>query len=221
MIRAVLFDLFETLVTEAHASPERAGTLGPRLGLDAAAFRREWIPLRREVTLGRRAFSDVIRDIGASLGSLPSASIVDRIREDRVHAKATVIRNPDPRILELLDELLCRGKKIAVISNCFPEDVATWVAGPLASRIDVSVFSFELGTAKPDPAMYLDALRRLGERPEVAIFVGDGADDELSGADLAGIRAFRAAWFVKAPSAEDRFPVLRSPEELLALPQLG
>ena len=42
MITAVLFDLFETLVTESVVPPSRAGSLGEALGLDPVAFRAEW-----------------------------------------------------------------------------------------------------------------------------------------------------------------------------------
>jgi FMN phosphatase YigB (HAD superfamily) len=32
--------------------------------------------------------------------------------------------------------------------------------------------------------------------PQQALFVGDGADEELEGAHAAGLAAFRALWFV-------------------------
>jgi hypothetical protein len=41
MVKAVLFDLFETLVTESGTQPTRASRLGGALGLEDAAFRVE------------------------------------------------------------------------------------------------------------------------------------------------------------------------------------
>jgi len=55
----------------------------------------------------------------------------------------------------------------------------------------------------------------LQAQPTTTLFVGDGADDELAGAERAGLRALRATWFVRnghdresestvdAPSAQD------------------
>lgn len=65
-------------------------------------------------------------------------------------------------------------------------------------------FSFTEGVAKPDPEIYLRALHRLGVQPEAAIFIGDGGDNELAGAEEAGLRAFRATWFLT------RWPQFRS-----------
>jgi len=42
---------------------------------------------------------------------------------------------------------------------------------------------------KPDPRIYQLALEQLGVDPGEAIFVGDGANDELAGADRVGMRA--------------------------------
>ena len=83
------------------------------------------------------------------------------------------------------------------------------------------MFSCEVGLAKPDPAIYLEATRRLRVDVSDAWFIGDGMDDELSGAAQAGLRAFRALWFLKrwphyreAPSSA---PDLSNIEEILTL----
>jgi putative hydrolase of the HAD superfamily len=64
-----------------------------------------------------------------------------------------------------------------------------------ASCVDVSVFSFDVGLAKPEPEIYVEALRRLNAEGRHAVFVGDGGDDELVGAERAGLRAAHATWF--------------------------
>jgi len=67
----------------------------------------------------------------------------------------------------------------------------------LDRRLDCTGFSFEFGLAKPDPEVHLEATRRL--RVDVADtgFIGDGMDEEVSGAERAGLRAFRALWFLR------------------------
>jgi putative hydrolase of the HAD superfamily len=42
---------------------------------------------------------------------------------------------------------------------------------------------------KPDPRIYALACDRLDVAPGDALFVGDGANDELAGAERAGLRA--------------------------------
>jgi putative hydrolase of the HAD superfamily len=84
---------------------------------------------------------------------------------------------------------------LAVVSNCFAEDVDAWPQCLAAECFDASVFSFEVGTAKPEPDIYLAAMQRLGVEVCNAVFIGDGGDDELLGAERAGLRAAQAAWF--------------------------
>lgn len=48
MIQAVLFDLFETLITESTVSVRRASSLARELGLDEDAYRRDLATQRNE-----------------------------------------------------------------------------------------------------------------------------------------------------------------------------
>ncbi|NNG17467.1 MAG: HAD family hydrolase [Gemmatimonadales bacterium] len=49
--------------------------------------------------------------------------------------------------------------------------------------------SAELGLAKPDPAIFLEAARRLGLPPGQILHVGDTYDDDFEGATAAGFQA--------------------------------
>ena len=97
----------------------------------------------------------------------------------------------------MIDGLRNRGIRLGVVSNCFAEDVVAWPNSSLASRFDCTVFSFEVGLAKPDPEIFREAARRLQVDVSQAWFVGDGGDEELSGAEQAGFRPFRALWFLR------------------------
>jgi putative hydrolase of the HAD superfamily len=57
----------------------------------------------------------------------------------------------------------------------------------LAEYMDVLVVSEEVGVAKPDPAIFLLTLARLGVLPAEALFVGDSPEYDLRGAAAAGI----------------------------------
>jgi putative hydrolase of the HAD superfamily len=65
-------------------------------------------------------------------------------------------------------------------------------ASALADRFDAIVVSGELGTAKPDPAVYAHALRALGAEPGDAAMVGDSLRNDVDGALAAGLGA--AIW---------------------------
>ena len=196
MVEGVLFDLFETLITESETRPPGASSLGPRLGLEPVPFREQWKLRRAAVTLGRLSFVQALAEIGVALGSPVDAQQLEALRRERVSSKAAPLKRTEASILRLLDELRMRGKRIGVVSNCFAEDVATWSESLLARRVHCAVFSFDMGLAKPDPAIYREASRRLGVRPEDTVFIGDGADNELAGATQAGLRAFKTLWFL-------------------------
>lgn len=195
MIAALLFDLYETLVTERDRTPVRAASLGERLGLDAAAFRQTWKPARDRIVRGEVSFADALLDVGSALGRTLDVQLVRAVCAERRREKAAVLQQVDPGALSVLLHLRERGYRLAVLSNCFAEDVEAWPSCPAAAFFDASVFSFEVGAAKPDPRIYAEALRRLGVEASHAVFIGDGGDDELMGAERAGLRAAQAAWF--------------------------
>ena len=192
---AVLFDLYETLVTERHATPARASALGERLGLDVVAFRKAWKPQRIRVIHGQVSFADAVLEIGAMLGRRLDAELVRGLSDERRLEKAALLQRFDPDALGVLRRLRDRGCRLAVVSNCFAEDVDAWPTCPAAECFDTSVFSFEVGAAKPETRIYLEATQRLGVERSNAAFIGDGGDDELLGAERAGLRAAQAAWF--------------------------
>lgn len=196
MVEGVLFDLFETLITESETRPVGVSSLGPRLGLEPVAFREQWKLRRAAVTLGRLSFVQAVAEIGVALGSRVDAQHLEALRRERVSSKAAPLARTEASILRLLDELRLRGTRIGVVSNCFAEDVATWSESLLARRVHCAVFSFDVGLAKPDPAIYREAVRRLRINAAATVFIGDGADDELTGATHAGLRAFKALWFL-------------------------
>ena len=197
MIRAVLFDLFETLITESQLPPTRASVLGHALGLDGEAFRLEWKTRRPRVVLGRLSFGEALTEISRALTGSVDAPAVQRVCEQRIREKAIAFREIDGDVAALIGELRGMGLGLAVVSNCFAEDVSAWSTWPLAREFQCSVFSYAAGVAKPDPAIYLKATRGLGVEPEATVFIGDGGDGELVGAQQAGLRAFRAVWFLR------------------------
>jgi putative hydrolase of the HAD superfamily len=196
MIQGVLFDLFETLVTESDASIRRAASLGPQLGVSQDAFRRLWRSRRLDVVLGRSTFRDTLAQIAGALGGTPDERLLEELRSERISQKAAVVRDVEPDILAAVEALRRRGLRLALVTNSFAEDVAGWDSSPLHPFFDLALFSCVAGLAKPDSRIYLLACRSLDIVPAHTLFIGDGADDELGGARRAGLPACQALWFL-------------------------
>jgi putative hydrolase of the HAD superfamily len=82
-----------------------------------------------------------------------------------------------------------------MISACSQDVPEVWDRTPFSTLFDSAVFSCSVGFSKPDPRIYALAAEELGVEPADCLFVGDGANDELPGAERAGMTAvqFRAS----------------------------
>ena len=221
MIKAIVFDLYETLVTESGTRPPGVSSLAPRLGCERKAFRDRWKAIRPAVKLGHLSFRQALGDIASELGSRVNEDTLQRICAERIRAKAEPFTEIDGQVLMLIERLRSRDLRFGVISNCFAEDVTAWPQCALAAHFDCTVFSFEFGIAKPDPAIYMESIRRLGVDVSDTWFIGDGDDGELLGAEAAGLRAFKALWFLKRwpHFREESYPVetVDSPDDVIRL----
>src|SRR5262249_13476401 len=75
-----------------------------------------------------------------------------------------------------------------LISDCSAEVPLLWPECALAPLIEAPVFSCAVGMKKPDPRIYALACARLGIQPAECLYVGDGSEQELSGAAAVGMR---------------------------------
>jgi len=180
-MRAVIFDLWDTLVlydVEHSRATERR--IAERLGVDPDQFHRVWRESRSERDGG--SLADSFRYVGATDELLPELHDLWRnaFREVAV---------PQEGVLETLRKLRERGFRLGMISVCSEEVAELWEETPFAGLFDSTVFSCSVGLRKPDPAIYRLALDELGVEANEALFVGDGANDELAGAERVGIRA--------------------------------
>jgi putative hydrolase of the HAD superfamily len=221
MIEAILFDLFETLITESQVQPTRASSLAAALGLEREAYRAEWKARRPRVVVGELSFAEALTEISQTLVGRVDLAAVERICEQRMREKAAAYSYMDSQVMTLITDLVRRGVGLGVVSNGFKEDVLPWAGSPLASGFQCTAFSCEEGIAKPTPEIYLRAVRRLGVRLENTLYVGDGADNELTGAEQAGLRAYRAAWFVRSSPKNPEWPELAGRQDVLELVAAG
>ena len=206
-IDAVIFDLYETLVTEFNPDWRPSPSTAERLGVDQDAFDAAWRDAwPRRYVGGYDGFPSVLRDLCRRVGERADEAVVQQLYQERLVAKRRPLMRTEDAVIDMLRHLQDVGLKLGLISNCDQEEVAAWLDCPLSDFIADPVFSCDVGLAKPDTAIYRLACERLGVAPERAAYVGDGGHDELSGAAEAGLTPYWASWFI------DRWPEWRRNE---------
>lgn len=199
-VGAVVFDLFETLFTEwrgpTDGPPPRWGIPSGDLRIDEQSFRREWTALQPMRMTSSISYVEALTLICERLGHEPPMPVINELDALRCADKASCFDPIDDAILETLGSLKDAGVRTAIVSNCSVEEVGAFQQSPLANLVGEVVWSFDLGVAKPDAAIYQVACERLAVDPAEATFVGDGSFGELDGAANAGLRALWASWFV-------------------------
>lgn len=113
----------------------------------------------------RAAYGGLARAAGVTVPELAQA-LYDR------HMSPAAWR-PYPDTEPTLRELRRRGLPVAVVSNIGWDLRPVFRAHGLDELVDAYVLSFELGTQKPDPAIFRTACDRLGLAPADVLMVGD------------------------------------------------
>ena len=94
---------------------------------------------------------------------------------------------PRPHATELLSHLKAESYKTGLISDCGVEVPKLFNDMPFAPLIDVAIFSCLVRMQKPDPRIYQLAAERLAVKPENCLYIGDGDNNELTGASKVGM----------------------------------
>ena len=181
-MRAVIFDLWNTIaVWPEDLWAETRPRVAEHLGLSAEEFESRWY--------GELAHMRETGPMGAVLAlfdlSADDAERVTALRRE-VTRKGLV---PVPGAVETIAALRERGLKTGLITVCSEDVVNLWEETDFHGLFDAEVFSAAVGLRKPDPEIYRIALEKLGVAAEDAVFVGDGANDELAGAERVGMTA--------------------------------
>jgi putative hydrolase of the HAD superfamily len=184
--RAVIFDLWQTLVPwPSESAAKMYGRVAEAWGADPEALAELWNRRRRERELG--PMEPHLRSIAEELGLAGDVEAVMRIRRD--WTRASIV--PRAEAIPTLVQLRRRGHKLGMISACSQDVPDVWDQTPFAGLFDATVFSCSVGFSKPDPRIYTLAADELEVEPRDCLFVGDGANDELPGAERAGMTAIQ------------------------------
>jgi HAD superfamily hydrolase (TIGR01549 family) len=95
----------------------------------------------------------------------------------------------DPECHTVLNTLRQKQKTLALISNFdhSPNIRAILYKMDLGKYFSTVIVSEQVGIKKPDPGIFLLALRETGLKPEEVVHVGDNMTDDIAGAVSAGI----------------------------------
>ncbi len=192
----MIFDLYGTLIDELMYPEanrivyERTrNEMADMLGVDRVGFAKGLKDSMFQLMVGgfpstQTALLTICKKLGARPGD-------DQVEACVKHRLEYVRRSLSPRsgVVETISALRDRGYKVGLISNTLEEVPLLWDSTSFAPLFDVAVLSFDVGMAKTDPRIYTLAAARLGIETKDCLFVGDGSDGELSGAEQAGMTA--------------------------------
>ena len=218
MIKAVIFDVFETLITHYRA-PLYFGT---QMAADAGVPASEWLPLwratERDRSTGVKSLEDVLAELLRTSDRFDPA-LLARMAQKRTATVKACFDHLHPDILPVLAALRARGLKLGIISNCFSEEAAVLRQSIFAPQFDAMCLSYELGVMKPDPAIYRHCMKMLDVAPDECLFIGDGGSRELEAARKLGMTAVQAVWYLRpgvTPSQpREDFPQAQTPMDIL------
>lgn len=188
----VLFDLYGTLIPpfrrqEHMAALRRCARL---LGIDAEACQRGWVSSFPDRVRGRfDTVSDNFRHIAHQHDLVVDDARLSRAEQCYLEFTWESLGLVGTDTMAALDELRAAGVSMGLVTNCAPDVPTAWDASPLGPYFSFCAFSCRIGAVKPERKIYQVALDGLGIDAAQAVFVGDGSDEELSGAVACGIRA--------------------------------
>ena len=211
-LRAVIWDLDGTLLD----------TLGDLAGSTNAALASCGLPARTTDEVRRFVGNGVRRLIERAVPAGTDAETVGRVYDAFVahygaHSRDTT--RPYDGVPELLDALLARGVKLAIVSNKIDFAVRELSRAYFGDRMQVAVGDAPDRRRKPAPDSVLEAMRQLGVTREETVYVGD-SDVDVETARNAGVTCCAVSWgfrpeeSLRAAGAER---IAASPAQLLSI----
>jgi HAD superfamily hydrolase (TIGR01549 family) len=224
MVRAVLFDLDDTLFDHAGCArdaltavqglhPRLAATSFDALERTHAALLED---LHGDVMLGRLPLDDARRERFRRLLAAYGVEDSEGIAAEVASMYRDAYREARRAVAGASTLLAAVGKhaRVAVVSNnLLDEQQEKLKLCGLEAHVDALVVSEEVGVSKPDSRIFRIALERLDSAPEDAVMVGDSWSADIEGALAAGVPA---VWFnprrLRPADPAGRIPELHSLE---------
>lgn len=232
MIKAVFFDLGETLVTqnlEDNMVTKRAlqeiARLLPRPASQTDMFKIYQQGYRVNHALRSKHHVEIpvqnwMRQLlRRVLREEPEQQLLNkaiRIIVTNRASNAVAFKDAAPALEKLSES----RKKLAVISNVSSHEVAVEILKRVGLKkfFDQIITSAQTGIRKPDPGIFLYALMQFRLRPAEVVHVGDSEEHDVRGAKSAGVKTVLLSRRVRDGEtiADYRFRSLGEAAELLA-----
>jgi len=187
MIRAVLFDLDDTLYDERHYYASAFAVIARELAARGAGAREE---LQSYLLALHGESRDRVFDRAAAQRNFPAAWVPELVALCRAHQPSLVLPEPTRRVLAALP----RQYRVGCVTDGWAGVQRAKLASlGLRPLLDAVVIADDLGRAywKPHPRPLLICCAMLQVRPQEAVFVGDHPERDVRGARRAGLRCIR------------------------------
>ena len=201
MIKAVIFDMYETLITHYNSPLYFGAEMAQDAGIPKEIFYCLWRGLDYERTVGKLSLEELLGRILRE-NDCYSEGLLNMLVAKRVATKEECFRYLHAEIIPMLSQLKARGMLIGLISNCYAEEARVIRESELFPFFDRACLSCELGIAKPDIEIFEHCMEELGVKPEECLYIGDGGSRELETADGLGMKTVQAAWYLQEGSTQ-------------------
>jgi len=182
-VRAVIFDFGGVLCF--HPDDARWRRAAETAGLPISDFMPAFWANRIRYDAGLCTPEEYWHAVARSAGT----PIADRRIPALVRCEIELWNQYDSRVLAWASQLRAAGYRTAILSN-LPRPLGEELrATPgFLDPFDHVTFSYELQKVKPQPEIYLDAIRGAGVEPSEALFLDDRPDN-VQGAQAVGMNA--------------------------------
>lgn len=219
MFKAVIFDMFETLVTFFETPLYFGAQIAKDAGIPVENFNALWRPTEHARSIGEMTLEQTLGMI-LQENHCYSEKLLEEIVAKRVASKYACFEHIHPDIIPMLSQIKEKGILIGLISNCYSEEVEVIRNSILFPYFDAVYLSYEQGVWKPDEEIFRRCMEGLSVNAEECLYIGDGGSDELETARKLGMTALQAAWYfkeglVQLAERESDFIQLETPMEVL------
>jgi HAD superfamily hydrolase (TIGR01549 family) len=207
-IKAILFDLGETLLNFGQVNPRDIFRKGARLSYDFLKSSGQPVGSFKSYCLWyvaalyfRRIVSGITRNDFNSLAMLRWAGMKKGIHLDGDqwrhfawlwYEPLSKIATVEPDIKETLTKLKDSGLKLGIVSNTFVsrDSLERHIQQfDILDFFETRMYSYEFDFRKPDLRIFRIAAERIGEIPQNILFVGDRIDKDIKPALKVGMQA--------------------------------
>ncbi|MBU4246014.1 MAG: TIGR02253 family HAD-type hydrolase [Nanoarchaeota archaeon] len=217
MIRAILFDLDQTLIDfitmKKKASKKAAQAMvkaGLKIGIKTAGKELFDFYLKNGID-GNTAFQEFIKKHNGEMNDRILAAALNAYLDAKRH-----YIKPYPDVIPTLKKLKKKGIKLAIVTDA-PRLKAYMRLDSMGITefFDVVVGFEDTGEQKPSSLPFKRALKELNVKPEEALMVGDWPDKDVLGAQKAGMKACWASYGAARPN-----PKIKADYEIKAFREL-